>query len=1023
MAATPVMFTGFNTQLGLASDGRCKAFGAGADGMGMAEGAGVLVLERLSDARRNGHPVLAVVRGSAVNQDGASNGLTAPNGPSQQRVIRAALASARLSAADVDAVEAHGTGTVLGDPIEAQALLATYGQERDGERPLWLGSVKSNIGHTQAAAGMAAVIKMVLALQHQQLPRTLHVDEPSPHIDWSAGEVRLLGEAVSWPAGARPRRAGVSAFGMSGTNVHTILEEAPAPAPVTADLAAPEVFSGARPLWLLSGRTGEALAAQARQLQAHLAAHPGVDPVDVGWSLVAGRSVFEHRAVVVGEGLAGLVSGLGAVAAGVSVPGVVGGVVPAGRPRVGFVFAGQGSQRAGMGRELYAASPVFAAAFDEVCALVEAELGLPVREVVLGADADDERATQTVYAQTGLFAVEVGLVALLAAAGVVPDAVAGHSVGEIAAAYAAGVLSLVDACRLVAVRARLMQALPKGGAMAAIEATEEELLATLDEASGVSVAAVNGPSSMVVSGEESAVDMLLELWRGLGRRVRRLRVSHAFHSARMDPVLEQLGAVAARLEHSAPGTTWVGALTGEVISEPGPDYWVQQARRAVRYADAVSTLSAQGVSVFIEIGPDGTLSAMGPAALAEADSGSEPVFLPLQRKDVPAPQALLAALSRAHVQGVDVDWAALLPTGQRLDLPTYAFARERFWVRPEPSADPAPQGGRGPESAEEQRFWAAVEGGDVQSLADTLSGAQSGSLPGALPGALSVGSLSAEDRQRLDDVLPVLTSWRLRERGESATAGWRYAISWTPVPDPAPAPLSGLWLVVADRPSGQAEEYLRILTAHGAETVLVETADDELDRASVAARIGAAAGGRIPAGVLALPAREPEPSAQSPVVGAGLARTLALTQALGDLSVAAPLWVLTRGAVAAGTGEAPAALSAQVWGLGRVVGLEHPERWGGLIDLPQKLDAPHAPHTLDARSAGRLVAVLAGCGEDQVAIREAGILARRLVRAAPARGAANPGRPRARWWSPAAAGRSADVPPAGPPVAAPNGWC
>ncbi|WP_221337786.1 type I polyketide synthase [Thermocatellispora tengchongensis] len=954
VAATPVMFTGFNAQLGLAKDGRCKAFGAAADGMGMAEGVGVLVVERLSDARRNGHRVLAVVRGSAVNQDGASNGLTAPNGPSQQRVIRAALANARLSAADVDAVEAHGTGTTLGDPIEAQALLATYGQDRPQDRPLWLGSVKSNIGHAQAAAGMAGVIKMVLALQHQELPRTLHADEPSPHIDWSSGEVRLLNRAVAWPAGDRPRRAGVSAFGMSGTNAHVILEEAPDPAAdgeVGGPPSGPAVLADPWPLWLLSGRTSGGLSAQARRLDTHLITRPDLDPVDVAWSLATTRSVFEHRAVVAGAGRDDLLPGLRAVASGEPAAGVVTGTVLGGRPRVGFLFAGQGAQRAGMGRHLHAASPVFASAFDEACGLLEAELGLPIRDVVLSGDEDDPRADQTVFAQTGLFAVEVGLVALLAAAGIVPDAVAGHSVGEIAAAYAAGVLTLEDACRLVAARARLMQALPEGGAMAAIEAGEAEILATLDEASRVSVAAVNGPSSVVISGDETAVDAALHMWRERGRRVRRLRVSHAFHSALMDPMLDDLGAVAAGLEHAAPAVTWVGTLTGAVITVPDAAYWVQQAREPVRFADAVATLSGRGVSVFIEIGPDGTLSAMGPAALDEFDGTTEPVFIPLQRPDTPAQSSLLAALSRAHVNGVDVDWTAVLPAGRRVELPTYAFARERFWVHAEQPSGPAGITDRGPESAEERRFWAAIESGDVRALAETLA---------------------VEDQERLDGLMPMLTSWRRREREESVTAGWRYRTSWAPVHDPSPAKPVGTWLVVG---AGDelAQECVRALTARGAQAVLVELGPDDVDRESIAARIGEALADGVPVGVVSLLALREGALPGFDVVPAGVAGTLGLVQALGDAGLTAPLWVLTRGAVAAAPADAVTApLQAQVWGLGQVVALEHPDRWGGLIDLPA---------VLDDRAADRLCAVLSGCGENQVAIRDVGVLGRRLVRA------------------------------------------
>jgi polyketide synthase 12 len=705
--ATPVAFAEFSRQRGLAADGRCKPFAAAADGTGWAEGAGMLLVERLSEARRLGHRVLAVVRGSAVNQDGASNGLTAPNGPSQQRVIRAALASARLSADQVDAVEAHGTGTVLGDPIEAQALLAAYGHNRSEDRPLWLGSVKSNIGHTQAAAGMAGVMKMVLALQHDMLPSTLHVDEPSPHVDWSAGAVRLLTGAVPWPANGRPRRAGVSSFGISGTNAHTILEEAPAGYPAESrpgkgeggaaggESALPMRTPGVVP-WVVSGRTAGGLAAQAGRLAEFVTARPGLDPVDVGWSLAATRSAFEHRAVVTGAGREELMAGLAAVAAGQPGRGVLTGVVPAGGPgRVGFVFAGQGAQRAGMGRELHAASPVFAAAFDEACALLEVQLGVPVADVVLGRGGPDipgeledgtDRADQTVFAQAGLFAMQAGLVALLAASGITPSAVAGHSVGEIAAAYTAGMLSLADACSLVAGRARLMQALPPGGVMASVAASETEVLAVLADLPGVTIAAVNGPASVVISGDAAAVDGAVQVLGEQGRRVRRLRVSHAFHSALMDPVLEGLQEIAAGLAYAPPQVPWACALTGELADGCEPEYWVRHAREPVRFADAIATLAGQGVSVFMEIGPDGTLSALGPDALPATGGGKGAVFIPVQRPGQPGPAAVTVALAEAHVRGIGVNWAALLGGGQRVDLPTYAFQHQHYW--PQPAAMP-----------------------------------------------------------------------------------------------------------------------------------------------------------------------------------------------------------------------------------------------------------------------------------------------------------------------------------------------
>ncbi|MGS2648750.1 type I polyketide synthase, partial [Streptosporangium sp. G12] len=654
--ASPGTFVEFSRQRGLSADGRCKAFSAEADGTGWAEGVGVLLVERLSDAQRNGHRVLAVVRGSAINQDGASNGLTAPNGPAQQRVIRQALANAGLSSADVDVVEAHGTGTVLGDPIEAQALIATYGQDRPEGRPLWLGSLKSNIGHAQAAAGVGGVIKMVMALRNGVMPQTLHAEEPSPHVDWTAGAVELLTEARPWDAGDRPRRAAVSSFGVSGTNAHVIIEQGPVEAEVEAGVVELPVTP-----WLISAKTSEALRGQASRLASWVEERPELDVADAAWTLASGRSVLEQRAVVVGADRAELVAGLRALAEGTATPGAAAG------GGLAMLFAGQGSQRVGMGASLAAAFPVFAEALDEICAL----LPHPVREAMFSGP--DEVLAETGMTQPALFAFEVALYRLLASLGVTPDVLVGHSVGEIAAAHVAGVLSLPDACALVSARARLMQGLPEGGAMLAVAAPEAEVLPLLEGRQDVGIAAVNGPEAVVISGSESAVEEIAAL---TSARTRRLRVSHAFHSPLMEPMLAEFEQVVSALTFSEPAIPVVSNVTGRP-AEPGlltdPAYWVRHVREAVRFADGVAACQA---NVFVEVGPDTTLTALAQQSVQDG------VFVATARKDRDEIRTLIEALDRLHTHGVSLDWDALFAPARphRVDLPTYAFQRERFWV-------------------------------------------------------------------------------------------------------------------------------------------------------------------------------------------------------------------------------------------------------------------------------------------------------------------------------------------------------
>ncbi|HEX6342404.1 MAG TPA: type I polyketide synthase [Umezawaea sp.] len=638
--ATPEPFVDFSRQRGLAPDGLCKSFGAGADGTAWGEGVGVLVLERLSDARREDHRVLAVVRASAVNQDGASNGLTAPNGSAQQRVIRAALASAGLSSADVDVVEGHGTGTRLGDPIEVQALLATYGQERDV--PLLLGSVKSNIGHTQAAAGVAGVIKAVLALRHGVVPGTLNADEPSPHVDWSSGAVAVASEACDWPAVDRPRRAGVSSFGISGTNAHVILEQAREPEADRVDEPDRVVP------WVFSARTADALRAQAARL-----AETAGTPAGVARSLVTGRAALPHRAVVVGRDRAEIDQALHALAAGDDAPNLAVGTGTA-AGGLSFLFSGQGSQRLGMGRGLADAFPVFRRALDETAAALT--------DVMWGED--EGALDRTEHTQPALFAVEVALFRLLESLGVRPDVVAGHSIGEIAAAHVAGVLSLEDAGTLVSARGRLMQRMPDG-AMVSVRAPESDVVALLRP--GTWIAAVNGPSSVVVSGDEEAVLALAAESAALGFSTRRLRVDRAFHSGHVDALLPQFAEVLAGLSFAPARLPIVSSVTGKADEAFDAEYWLRQAREPVRFGDV---LTALGTRVHLEVGPGSVLTPLVTEGLA----------VPALRSGQPEDVALLTAVGALSCAGVPVDWTAVVPEAAPVDLPTYPFQHQRFWL-------------------------------------------------------------------------------------------------------------------------------------------------------------------------------------------------------------------------------------------------------------------------------------------------------------------------------------------------------
>src|SRR6476469_7914147 len=689
---TPDAFVLFSRQRGLAPDGRCKSFAEAADGTAWAEGVGVLVLERLSDAVANGHRVLATIKGSAVNQDGASNGLTAPNGPSQERVIRQALANAGLEPADVDLVEAHGTGTSLGDPIEAGALLATYGQER--ETPVRLGSLKSNIGHAQAAAGVAGVIKAVMAMREGTMPKTLHLDAPSTKVEWETGQVELLSEQLPWPRGERPRRAAVSSFGISGTNAHLILEEAPvagrdpgpgasAKDPEGEERSAPP--SGPLP-FALSAKSPEALSAQATRLAVHLRDNPNQALADTACSLATTRAQLAHRAVVVAQERTELLGALDSLAQGESPAATFQGKTQPGS-RLAYLLTGQGSQRPGMGKELHRAYPAYAEALGEACEAIDPLIERSLEQLIFCEPGTEEAEllAHTTYAQPALFALQVALHRLLEGFGQVPELLAGHSVGEIAAAHISGVLSLPDAARLICARGALMGALPPGGAMVAIEASEAELLASIEGSEAeLSLAAVNAPDSCVASGTEEAIERLRAHWQAQGQKTKRLDVSHAFHSPLMEPMLAEFAELAQTLTYNPPRIPIVSCLSGETLEAEqatDPAYWAAHVRQPVRFADAVTTLSQAGASAFIELGPDPVLTAMARQCLEAA--GQEASLAPALRGGRAEPETLIGALAQAHASGAPLDWSAFFGSDARtVPLPTYPFQRRRYWLAP-----------------------------------------------------------------------------------------------------------------------------------------------------------------------------------------------------------------------------------------------------------------------------------------------------------------------------------------------------
>ncbi|MEV6131741.1 SDR family NAD(P)-dependent oxidoreductase [Streptomyces violaceusniger] len=1020
---TPTIFAVFAQHGGLAPDGRCKSYAAAADGTGWSEGVGALLVERLSDARRNGHRVLAVLRGSSVNSDGASNGITAPNGTAQQQVIEAAVAAAGLSMDDVDTVEGHGTGTRLGDPVEARTLLATYGRDRPAERPLWLGSVKSNLGHTQAAAGVAGVIKMVLAMRNGVLPGTLHVDEPSDQVDWSGGAVRLLTASRAWPETDRPRRAGVSSFGVSGTNAHAVLEEAPptteveqappadmlgkaptapasgpvptaavseqAPTTAVSEPVPPASVLGQGPPppaerrrtpqivvpWLLSARSAEGLRAQAERLRAHVLEHDW-HPADVGYSLAVTRTAHDHRAVVLGNDRTSLLDSLGALAeeSGQGVHLIRGRRAEAARRPV-LIFPGQGTEWDGMARELLDTEPVFAARMTQCAEAVGEYVDWSLLDVVRGVDGAPGLDRVDVL-QPVLFATMVSLAGLWLSYGVTPAAVVGHSQGEIAAACVSGALSLRDAARVVALRSKSLRRLCGLGGMLSVvaSATEtEELLEPWRE--HLQVAAVNGPTAVTVSGDADALD---EFERELSSRgVLRWRVpgvDFAAHSGHADLLREEIEAsIAGIAPRGTAEIPFYSTVTGGRQDTSGLDagYWFRNLRRTVRLDTAVRALLDTGHGLFVEVGPQPVLT-MGLQDLID-ESGRDAAVVGTLRRGHGGREQFLSAVAEVHVRGGAVDWRAAFTGAEVVDLPTYAFQRKRYWLADESGREERERKETASAAltadAAARPFWDPVDRGDLHALTRLLG------VTGDTP---------------LEAVLPAIAAWHRQAQERAAVDSWRYRIAWTPLAPTGTQAMQGTWVTVLPEAHEQDERVRAVLARledGGAEVRTVTLSTYDADRRRIAEPLRDAFGGSQPvAGVVSLLALAEEPHPDHPALPVGVALTLSLVQVMtAEVRSTAQLWCLTWGATSA-TGRAPSPAQAQIWGLGLAVAQEHPRLWAGLVDLPAASD-PAAEARLNAVVAG-------GTGEDQIALTASGATARRLVRVGAPEGDGEPWRPR-----------------------------
>ncbi|MEM1252988.1 MAG: SDR family NAD(P)-dependent oxidoreductase [Cyanobacteria bacterium P01_H01_bin.21] len=963
---TPAGYIGTSRARMLSPDGHCKTFDASADGYGRGEGCGLVVLKRLQDAERAGDEILALIRGSAVNQDGPSSGLTVPNGQSQQRLMQQALAQAKVLPTEVSYLEAHGTGTSLGDPIEVNAAMSVLGENRPQTEPLWLGSVKTNIGHLEAAAGISGLIKVVLSLQHRQIPAHLHLDTPNPKIDWQ-NWLQVPQELTDWQSEDR-RIAGVSAFGFTGTNAHVVLEEAP-------PLVEKVIVENERPLNVLtlSAKTSESLLELAERYGDHLINAPEHPLSDVCFSANTGRLTHNHRLSVVATSGSELSGKLRSYAAGQVVPGVVSGEVPSGEtPKLTMLFTGQGSQYVKMGRELYETQPTFRQVLDECAQILDDYLDQPLLEVLYPTDEANEESLidQTAYTQPALFALEYSLYQLWRSWGIEPDVVMGHSVGEYVAACVAGVFSLADGLKLIAKRGQLMGQLPAGGTMVSVMASAQrvrEMIDTQSEGAVVAIAAINGPESTVISGEADAVQQVVGELEEQGIKTKTLQVSHAFHSPLMEPMVAEFRQVAQQIDYREPTVKLISNVTGELVSNAvsSADYWCEHILQPVNFVGGMATLEQQGCGVMLECGPQPILLGMARHCLGESDTR---VWLPSLRRQQSDWRQLLSSVSQLYAIGVSLDWVGFerdYPQRRKVSLPTYPFQRQRYWVE---SSQPG-----------------LVESAQTTQVTDLLN-----------QGNITKLSRLLRETSDATETLEQLVKVHQQQLASQSVQELMYAVEWMPVelPPIVESQGSGHWLIFAASES-LGKGVIDQLHHHGHTTTLIIVSDEDLSQSQdhadyVVCPDSPAAFDRLwhhldqdismeVVGILWLSSINegigvaPTVSRVTTAVNNHCTQLLYLMQSLVQQSERSQtkLWVVTQNGVVIGP-EDPAIEQAPLRGMSRIFGLEHPGQWGGLIDLESGAAIEHQAQVL-------IHEVLKNATEDQVAYRNNNRYVARLV--------------------------------------------